>query len=393
MLLKDMRKQPPPKLTGTYHSTTAAGETVKAFVPKPLPIEPALDLTALQPRLEKATAALGRLDGVTASLPSVELLIYFYIRKEALLSSQIEGTQSSFDDLLLYENNAVPSVPIDDVEEVSHYVAALNHGLQRMQEGFPLSLRLIREMHGILLRGGRGRTKAPGEFRTSQNWIGGTRPSNAIFVPPPPNKVMDCLSNLEHYLHNEQEPALLKAAIAHVQFETIHPFLDGNGRMGRLLITLLLCEQGLLKSPVLYLSLFLKQHRQAYYEMLDGVRYQGGNGEGWLRWLDFFLEGVEKTATDAAQKATAIQALFKEDVAKIETLKRAKTSAVRLFEYLQRRALCQIPNAAADLGLTQPTVTAALQHLVALGIAQEASGKQRDRVFVYGGYVGLLGDG
>jgi Fic family protein len=235
-----------PSPTGTYVTTVAGGERVRAFVPAPLPIHPPLDMSELETALEKATAALGRLDGVTAALPNTDLLIYFYIRKEALLSSQIEGTQSSFNDLLRYESNAVPSVPLDDVEEVSHYVAALNHGLARLKEDFTLSLRLLREIHAILLRGGRGSGKLPGEFRTSQNWIGGTRPGNAAFVPPPPEKLMECLGNLEGYLHDPHARALLKAAIAHVQFETIHPFLDGNGRIGRLLITLLLCADGLL---------------------------------------------------------------------------------------------------------------------------------------------------
>jgi Fic family protein len=374
--------------TGTYITTAVSGERVKAFVPAPLPITPPLDMTTLQAPLEKATAALGRLDGVTSALPNIDLLIYFYIRKEALLSSQIEGTQSSFDDLLLYESNAVPSVPVDDVEEVSHYVAAMNHGLTRMRVGFPLSLRLIREMHAILLRGGRGSGKLPGEFRTSQNWVGGTRPGNAVFVPPPPEKVTECLGNLELYLHDHygSTPALLKAAIAHLQFETIHPFLDGNGRIGRLLITLLLCADGMLESPVLYLSLFFKKHRHVYYDLLDSVRVRGD----WMRWIDFFLEGVTETARDAGEKAQAIMHLFAADEAKIETLGRAKTSARAMFAYLQRKAICQIPTTAADLGLTQPTVTAALQHLQTLGIVVEESGKQRDRVFAYRGYVDLL---
>jgi Fic family protein len=376
--------------TGTYITTTAvSGERVRAFVPAPLPIiTPPLDMTTLQASLEKATVALGRLDGVTSALPNIDLLIYFYIRKEALLSSQIEGTQSSFDDLLLYESNAVPSVPVDDVEEVLHYVAAMNHGLTRMREGFPLSLRLIREMHAILMWGGRGSGKRPGEFRTSQNWVGGMRPGSAVFVPPPPEKVLECLGNLELYLHDHYgaTPALLKAAIAHLQFETIHPFLDGNGRIGRLLITLLLCADGMLASPVLYLSLFFKKHRPVYYDLLDSVRARGD----WTRWIDFFLEGVTETARDAGEKAQAIMQLFAADEAKIETLGRAKPSARSVFDHLKRKAICQIPTTAADLGLTQPTVTAALQHLQTLGIVVEESGKQRDRVFAYRGYVGLL---
>ena len=271
---------------GTYVSKTAAGETVRAFLPPPLPPDPPVDLTGLYPHLDRANQALGRLDGLTTLLPDTRLFLYLYVRKEALLSSQIEGTKSSFSDLLLFENEAVPSVPIDDVEEVSNYVAAMQHGLRRIKGGFPLSLRLIREIHAILLRGGRGANKTPGEFRRSQNWIGGNRPGNAAFVPPSPELMMECLDRFEHFLHDEkhQLPVLVAAGLIHVQFETIHPFLDGNGRLGRLLITLLLCAKGVLREPLLYLSLYFKTHRQRYYYLLQRVRTEGV----WEEWIEFF---------------------------------------------------------------------------------------------------------
>jgi Fic family protein len=284
---------------GTYVSATTAGETVRAFVPPPLPPDPPVDLTGLYQPLDRANQALGRLDGLTTLLPDTQFFLYLYVRKEALLSSQIEGTKSSFSDLLLFENEAVPGVPIDDVEEVSNYVAAMQHGLRRIKGGFPLSLRLIREIHGILLRGGRGATKTPGEFRRSQNWIGGSRPGNAAFVPPPPERLMECLDRFEHFLYDEGHklPVLVEAGLIHVQFETIHPFLDGNGRLGRLLITLLLRAKGTLGEPLLYLSLYFKAHRQRYYDLLQRVRTEGV----WEEWLGFFLEGTETTARQAGK--------------------------------------------------------------------------------------------
>jgi len=257
---------------------STVGEKAEAFVPANLPPSPPIDWTpSLRNRFDEALLALGRLDSVSLLLPDVSLFLYTYVRKEAVLSSMIEGTQSSLSDLLLFELNEAPGAPFDDVSEVSNYVAALDHGLNRLREGFPLSLRLLREMHECLLKSGRGEHKTPGEFRRSQNWIGGTRPGNAVFVPPPPDRVADCMGAMEKFLHDDPEPTpvLLKAALAHVQFETIHPFLDGNGRLGRLMITLLLCEAGVLKLPMLYLSLFFKTHRQAYYEFLNRVRIDG----------------------------------------------------------------------------------------------------------------------
>ena len=272
-----MPKNPYSSRLGRKVTISTAGESTTAFVPPPLPPTPSVELPRLYRQLENANRALGRLDGVTSILPDTPLFLYMYVRKEALLSSQIEGTQSSLSDLLLFENEEAPGVPIDDVQEVSSYVAAMEHGLERIRAGFPISLRLIRELHDILLSKGRGNSKQPGEFRRTQNWIGGTRPGNALFVPPPPELVMELMSHLESFIHDDKVeiPSLIKAGLVHVQFETIHPFLDGNGRLGRLLITFILCAQGILKEPILYLSLYFKSHRSRYYELLQGVRERG----------------------------------------------------------------------------------------------------------------------
>jgi Fic family protein len=293
---------------GTYVLKSFKEESFRAYVPRPLPADPPLDLRYLLPLLEQASQALGRLDGLASILPDPSLFIYLYIRKEAVLSSQIEGTQSSFSDLMLFESAEAPGVPLEDVQEVSNYVAAMNHGLSRLRDGFPISLRLVREIHETLLSRGRGSEKRPGEFRESQNWIGGTRPGNAAFVPPPPEKVIECMGALQEFLHREPEdlPLLVKTALVHVQFETIHPFLDGNGRVGRLLITFLLCVAGAIREPILYLSLYFKVNRQKYYELLDRVRTHGD----WEAWLEFFLTGVRETAQQAADTSREILALI-----------------------------------------------------------------------------------
>jgi Fic family protein len=376
---------------GTYISTTTAGETVRAFVPAPLPPNPPVDLGGLYQQLDRANQALGRLDGLTTLLPNTQLFLYLYARKEALLSSQIEGTKSSFSDLLLFENQAAPEVPIDDVEEVSNYVAAMQHGLRRIKDGFPLSLRLIREIHGILLRGGRGANKTPGEFRRSQNWIGGTRPGNGAFVPPPPERMVECLDRFEHFLHDENDnlPVLVEAGLVHVQFETIHPFLDGNGRLGRLLITLLLSAKGTLREPLLYLSLYFKTHRQRYYDLLQRVRTEGV----WEEWLAFFLEGTETTAHQAASAAVQILRLFEADRKKIRTMGRKAASSLAVHEYLQAHPLTKIGPAAKHLKLSIPTVTSALETLTKLKIAKESTGKRRDRLFAYPRYLHILAEG
>ncbi len=377
------------KATGHFVNRATAGEAFKAFVPDPLPPDPPLDLTVEHfDRLERANRALGKLDGLSRFLPDVSLFVYWYVRKEAVLSSQIEGTQSSLSDLLLYEQSETPGVPIEDVEEVSHYVAAVRHGIDRLREGFPLSLRLLREVHEVLLKTGRGSTKQPGEFRRSQNWIGGTRPGNARFVPPPPESLMECLGDLEKFLHDTQvrTPALIKAGLSHVQFETIHPFLDGNGRVGRLLITLLLVSEGAISEPTLYLSLYFKRHRDVYYELLQKVRTQGA----WEEWLLFFLEGVEFTADEAVKTALGILNIFEEDRSKIESLGRASGNILRVHSLLQRKPIISIPVAADDLQLTAPTVRTAIKTLEEIGMVREITGKLRDRLFVYNRYMDLL---
>lgn len=371
---------------------SVAGESYRCCIPPALPPDPPLDLDPDHYELmEQANRALGRLDGLTALLPDTSLFIYFYVRKEALLSSQIEGTQSSFSDLLLFENKEVPGVPVEDVREVSNYVAAMTHGLKRLREGFPLSLRLMREIHGILLAKGRGADKAPGEFRRSQNWIGGTCPGNALFVPPPAEDVMRLMGDLEKFLHGEpvKMPVLIKAALAHVQFETIHPFLDGNGRLGRLLITFLLCAEKALSEPILYLSLYFKTHRQEYYEHLQRVRTEGS----WEEWLRFFLTGVMQTAEQATDAARNILGLFEKDRFRIEKLGRPAGSALRVHEYLQRKPITSAPRAAKKLGLTEPTIRASLAHLQKLGIVKEMTGRQRNRLFVYRRYLDILDEG
>ncbi len=379
--------------SGQYILTSSVGEEVRAFVPDPLPPSGDLELTAEdQDLMERANRALGRLDGVTTLLPDTQLFLYLYVRKEAVLSSQIEGTQSSLSDLLLYESDEVPGVPMDDVVEVSNYVAALNHGLERLEEGFPLSLRLIREIHGILLREGRGSEKEPGEFRRSQNWIGGTRPGNATYVPPPPNKVVDCMGALEKFLHDDpvRMPTLIKAGLAHVQFETIHPFLDGNGRVGRLLITLLLCQEGALTKPILYLSLYFKTHRDRYYELLQKVRKEGA----WEEWLRFFLEGVKETSAQAVEAARSILELFEEDRLKIrDNLGRSANSALRMHEFLQENPVVTTSRANEEMTISRPTITSALENLQDLGIVREMTGKERYRVYAYDEYLGILHEG
>ncbi len=383
----------PKRKAGDYLITTTAGEEVHAFVPFPLPVRPPLVLDyAHHELIEQANRALGRLDGVTSLLPDTSLFLYFYVRKEALLSSQIEGTQSSFSDLLLYESKEVPGVPLEDVMEVSNYVAAMKHGLRKMRkEGFPLSLRLLKEIHGILLAKGRGQAKMPGEFRRTQNWIGGSRPGNARFVPPPANRVLECMGDLEKFLHNQPQatPTLIKAALAHVQFETIHPFLDGNGRLGRLLITLLLCAEKALAEPMLCLSLYFKTHRDEYYDWLQRVRIEGD----WEGWLKFFLHGVAETADQAVDTAKQALRLFDKDRTQIERLGRATANALRLHHLLQKKSLLSLPTAARQLNLTMPTVIAAVNHLSRLGILRELTGKRRGRLFVYDAYLKILQQG
>lgn len=384
----------PRRITGHYVPGSLAGSRYQAFIPDPLPPQPPLDLSGneLIARKERADQALGRLDGITLMLPDPELFLYQYVRKEALLSSQIEGTQSSLSDLLLFEADAAPGVPIDDVEEVSNYVAALKHGLRRLREdGFPLSLRLIREMHALLLRGGRGANKQPGEFRRGQVWIGGPSPALAHFVPPPPDALPDALAALERFLHEPAEtmPPLVKAALAHVQFETIHPFSDGNGRLGRLLIALILCSEGVLREPSLYLSLYFKRRRADYYDKLNGVRVHGD----WESWLGFFLDGVADTAQQAVDTAQRLLALLAQDRARIATLGKRAGNVGLVFDQFARRVLLTVPQIAPQLALSPPTIRAAVRVLEEFGIVNEVTGQQRHRAFAYQTYLDILSEG
>lgn len=378
--------------SGTWAVTSTVGETVRAFVPHPLPPSPPLDLGPSDHDLmERANRALGRLDGLSAVLPDTSLFVYMCVRKEALVSSQLEGTQSSMSDLLMHEMNGAPGVPIDDVVEVSNYVAAMQHGLDRMRGGFPLSLRLIREIHAVLLREGRGSSQTPGEFRTSQNWIGGTRPGNATYLPPPPERLMECLDPFEKFLHDQPErtPLLIKAALAHAQFESIHPFLDGNGRLGRLLITLLLCAEEALAEPVLYLSLHFKTNRTEYYERLQRIRTHGE----WELWLRFFLDGVLQISRQAVDTARRLLVMFEGHRTRLGGLGRAAGSALRVHEVVQKHPVISIKEAARLTGVSEPTAASAIDRMMALGMLREFTGRQRDRLFIYDPYVAILSEG
>jgi len=380
------------ELQGKYVPISTVGEKAQAFVPTPLPPRPPIEWTPeLRGKFDQALLALGRLDSVSTLLPDTSLFLYMYVRKEAVLSSMIEGTQSSLSDLLLFELDQEPGVPLDDVRGVSNYVAALDHGLHLLEEGLPLSLRLFREIHGVLLAKGRGSNQTPGEFRRSQNWIGGTRPGNAAFVPPPAEEVVECMSKLELFLHDQPEPTpiLLKAALIHVQFETIHPFLDGNGRLGRLLITLLLCEQKVLQKPMLYLSLYFKTHRQYYYELLGNVRLTGD----WEAWLDFFAEAVIVTATQAVETAQQLLDLSNRDRDKISGLGRATASTLQIHRTLLEHPIATSGWLVEQTGFTPATVNKALGHLERLGIVQELTAQKRNRLFRYSGYIEIMSSG
>jgi len=374
---------------GTYITQKTAGEVYKAYIPPKLPPDPSIDLAGLYSHLEKATLALAELNVTCKFVPNTSLFIYMYVRKEALLSSQIEGTQSSFSDLMLFEHNQKPEVSLEDVEEVSNYVKAMTYGLERLKNGFPLSLRLLKEIHNILLSGGRGSKKSPGEFRRSQNWIGGTRPGNALFVPPPADYLNQCLSDFENFLHDDSLPLLIKSGIAHMQFETIHPFLDGNGRLGRLLIILLLCHYGMLEAPILYLSLYLKQNRHTYYNLLQEVRLHGN----WEAWLEFFLEGIYKSAMQAIQTANLINKLFEKDIAKLEKIGRARFACMQVLEYMKLLPQVNVAMLAKELNITAPTARHALELMRKLDILVEVSGKKRDKIYVYRKYLDILEEG
>jgi Fic family protein len=310
-----------------------------------------------------------------------------------VLSSQIEGTQSSLSDLLLFEHDEASGVPIADTRETYNYIRAMNHGIDRVRGGFPISLRLFKEIHGLLLASGRGAERSPFEVRTTQNWIGGTRPGNARYVPPPAHEVIPAVGALEKFLHNDpvKTPILVKAALSHSQFETIHPFLDGNGRVGRLLITLLLCaeEQQVMARPLLYLSLYLKRYRDEYYRRLQRVRTHGE----WEEWLQFFLEGINEVATSATETTRRLLALVESDRQAIHGLGRASGSALRVHDLLVRDIVVRIPAAARTLELSDVTIANAMTHLQRLQIVREVTGRPRNKLFAYDNYLGILQEG
>ena len=382
-----MRRPPP----GDYRAIAAPEEPYRAFIPAPLPPHPAVEWTpSLRRRFDDALVALGRLDAVTALLPNAALLLYSFVRKEAVLSSQIEGTQSSLADLLLFEIDEQPGVPVDDAHEVSRYLAAMDRALTLLRSGLPICMRLLCAAHAELLDHPGGRGKAPGIVRSTQVWVGGTRPGNAIFVPPPPDALAGCLRDFERFLNDEPQATtpLLKAALAHVQFETIHPFLDGNGRIGRLLIVLQLIADGVLREPMLYPSLFFKRHRALYYELLNEVRISGD----WERWLEFFAEGIAVSAAQAVATAQALLTLVDADRDRLAGLGRAAASAIKVHQALQRRPLATSAALVDATGLTPATVNKTLVHLERIGIVSELTRRQRGRVFSYRRYVEMMNE-
>jgi len=359
------------------------GDAFQAFVPRPLPPVPPVRVD--QALLERAQRAVRRLDGLSHLLPDTSLFVYSYVRKEALVSSQIEGTQASFADLLLFETKQAPGVPLADVRDVSDYVAALDQGMDALHAGQPLSVALLRRLHRTLLRSTRGREKSPGELRRRQVWIGGDRPSRARFVPPPAALVARCMRELDRFLRGSDLPPLVTIALAHVQLETIHPFRDGNGRIGRLMISLLLCSSGLLSEPLLYVSVFLKAHRREYYDRLQAVRAEG-DWEGWVR---FFLEAVAACSEDALGAARSLLGLFDRNRRQLS----ASASALAVFERLQKRPIASVAQLQKTTGLTFPTVSAALERMKQLGIVAELTGRRRNRLFAYAPYVAILSAG
>jgi Fic family protein len=392
------RKDPPipassPR-TGEYRLADSGPDGYWAFHPNPLPPKPAVRIDAtMQSLLDRTNQALGRLDGITLLLPDPDQFIYTFVRKEAVLSSQIEGTQSSLSDLLLFEHDAAPGALREDAQETANYIAALDQGLTQIAApgAPPLSARLLREVHQRLLQTGRGADKSPGEFRRDQNWLGGPRPSAARFVPPPWQEVIAAMGALEKFIHDDPSPTpvLVKAALAHAQFETIHPFLDGNGRVGRLLITLLLCSEGALSRPLLYLSLHFKRNRDSYYEHLQRVRTDGA----WEDWLRFFLEGVIEVAESTTLTTQRVVAMVENDRQKIHSFGRGAATAHRVHDLATRSVVIGASSSAERLELTGPPVYAAIQRLENAGILREATGRQRGKLYVYDEYLTILNEG
>ena len=376
--------------TGRYVYSIAGGVKCQAFIPNTLPPMPALEIgTSLQPRINQAMLVIGRLDAVCTLLPDAGLFLYSYVRKEAVMSSQIEGTQSSLSDLMLYEMEGMPGVPLDDVQEVSCYVAALNEGVRRIREGEPITYRLITDLHKTLMTSGRGISKAPGEFRKNQVWIGGYRADEATFVPPPATEIADCWADLERFINDvpEETDPVIKAALTHVQFETIHPFMDGNGRLGRLIIPLILVEAGLLKEPLLYLSLFFKKHRQTYYDRLNQVRLSGD----WESWLQFFVDAIAETANQAVETAKALHELHNQHRKKVACIGRLSGSATQVLAALFNYPIASIAKLVEATSLTPATVGKVMDALEnQLAIVKEQTGQKRNRLYVYSEYLNIL---
>lgn len=378
-------------LTGHYEDSIAGGVRCEAFVPSPLPPQPPLELPGkLQSRINQAMLALGRLDAISTLLPDAHLFLYSYVRKEAVMSSQIEGTQSSLSDLMLFEMDGMPGVPMDDVQEVSCYVNALSLGVQRIREGCPITYRLLTELHKALMTSGRGINKRPGEFRQNQVWIGGHRADAATFVPTPATALADCWAELERFLNDVPEATdpLIKAALAHVQFETIHPFLDGNGRVGRLLIPLILVSGGVLKEPLLYLSVFFKKHRQTYYDHLQQVRLTGD----WESWLLFFVDAVAETANQAVATAQQLNQLRQQHKQQINDIGRLAGSAAQVLDVLFEHPIANISTVVQRANLTAATVGKVMERLSQpdVNLVRELTGQKRNRVFAYSAYIDIL---
>ena len=377
------------RVTGKYINTTVARETVRAFVPAPLPPKPALKIdNNMESLLSRARAGLAQLNLAAEMVPGKELFIYGFVRKEAILTSQIEGYQPTIVDLFSLETSSREPEP--DLIEACNYLDALEYARRELSKsrGLPLSLRLLRQIHKRLMRGVRGAHKSPGNFRTSQNWIGGTRPGNAAFVPPPPDRLMPCLDSLEKYMHEKNGiPDLIRIGLIHVQFETIHPFLDGNGRLGRLLIALLLEEWRILDSPLLYISLYFKRHRAEYYRLLSVVRETGD----WEAWTTYFLEGVETTSIEASSAAKVLYGIIQRDRKLLLDSHEASIMAMRLLDQLPRHPIVTIQSTAGLLKTTKPTASKAISLLGELGILEEAATEKRPHKFEYKAYLDVLG--
>ncbi|MEM6671961.1 MAG: Fic family protein [Planctomycetota bacterium] len=380
------QKNPPTRPSGRFQvMSRVGGEEVRAFFPSPLPLPTdELDLTELQADLGEANRALGALDAISSLLPSTGLFVYMFVRKEAVLSSQIEGTQSTLDELLQAES--MEGAPrSDDLTETSAYVSALERGTELVRDGWPLTSRMFDELHRLLLGSGRGSERLVGEYRRGQNWVGGTRPGNAAYVPPPPETVAECMGDLERFVNAEPagESTLVRAGLAHALFETIHPYGDGNGRLGRMLVPLMLLREKTLSDPLLYISLFLKEHRERYYDLLQRTRTESA----WTEWIRFFLEGVTASAHSAVGTASDLTRLFERDRVRIRTERDRPGSVLQVHEVFQTHPVRSLPDVVERAALSYPTVSRAIEIMEELGMVIEVTGRKRDRIFVYDEYI------